>query len=144
MARLIPGPFRRGGPIDAQAARPLKAIFAAREGRYCGRRVTVAICQLGQKINYKTVQRLMVETGLQSLVWPKKRLARRFAADAAKQKWVTDVTEFIVAGGKLYHSPITDLFNSEIIAFETARRAAFFLGSSSDARGFFPQGGPYA
>ncbi len=110
------------------------------------------------EINYKTVQRLMVEMGLKSLVRPKKyrsnrgdagrlapdRLRWQFAADAAKQKRVTDVTKFNVAGGKLYLSPIMDLFNSEIIAFETARGAAFFLGGSSDARGFFPEGRPYA
>lgn len=54
-------------------------------------------------------------------------LRRQFAADAANQKWVTDVTEFNVAGEKLYLSPVMDLFNGEIIAFETARRPAFKL-----------------
>lgn len=88
----------------------------------------MAIRQLGQNVNHKTVQRLMVEMGLKSLVRPKKYLLRRqFAADAANQKWVTDVTEFNVAGEKLYLSPVMDLFNGEIIAFETARRPAFKL-----------------
>jgi putative transposase len=40
---------------------------------------------------------------------------------------VTDVTEFNVAGEKLYLSPVMDLFNGEIIAFETARRPVFKL-----------------
>lgn len=78
----------------------------------------MAIRQLGQNVNHKTVQRLMVEMGLKSLVRPKKYrsykgdagraapdlLRRQFAADAANQKWVTDVTEFNVAGEKLYLS----------------------------------------
>ncbi|MDQ0561571.1 transposase InsO family protein [Rhizobium mesoamericanum] len=140
----MPRPASHRRPHRCPSRLPSQGNLAAREGRYCGRRVIVAIRQLGQKINYKTVQRLMIELGLKPLAWPKKRLARQFAADAAKQKWVTDVTEFIVAGGKLYLSPIMDLFISEIIAFETARRAAFFLAGSSDARGFFPEGGPYA
>ena len=47
-------------------------------------------------------------------------LKRQFAADAANQKWVTDVSEFDVAGEKLYLSPVMDMFNGEIIAVETA------------------------
>ena len=119
----------------------ITAIFDAHKGRYGYRRVTAAVRQLGQKVNHKTVQRLMVEMGLKSLVRPKKyrsykgdagRLApdllrRQFAAEAANQKWVTDVTEFNVAGEKLYLSPVMDLFNGEIIAFETARRPVFKL-----------------
>ena len=35
------------------------------------------------------------------------------------------MTEFNVAGEKLYLSPILDLFNGEIIAFETARRPVY-------------------
>jgi transposase InsO family protein len=90
----------------------IKAIFALHKGRYGYRRVTAAIRQLGQKINHKTVQRLMVEMGLKSLVRPKKYrsykgsvgrvapdlLKRQFTAPGANQKWATDVTEFNVAG----------------------------------------------
>ena len=83
----------------------------------------------------------MGQMGLKSLVRPKKYrsykkdagrvapdlLKRQFKAEAANQKWVTDVTEFNVAGEKLYLSPVMDLFNGEIIAFETARRPVFKL-----------------
>jgi putative transposase len=41
-------------------------------------------------------------------------LNRGFTASQANQKWVTDVTEFSVAGKKLYLSPVMDLFNGEI------------------------------
>ncbi len=54
-------------------------------------------------------------------------LQRQFEADKPNQKWVTDVTEFKVGSEKLYLSPIMDLFNGEIIAFQTQRRPMFGL-----------------
>lgn len=119
----------------------IRSIFEQHKGRYGYRRVTAAIRGRGEAVNHKTVQRLMVEMGLQSVVRPKKyrsykgqagRVApdliqRRFKAERMNQKWVTDVTEFNVAGEKLFLSPVMDLHNGEIIAFETARRPVFKL-----------------
>lgn len=119
----------------------IRSLFDRHKGRYGYRRVTAALRQTGDIINHKTIQRLMQEMGLKSLVRPKKYraykggvghaapnlLERRFTADSANQKWVTDVTEFHVGGQKLYLSPVMDLFNGEIIAFETARRPEFSL-----------------
>lgn len=119
----------------------IKTIFATHKGRYGYRRVTAALRSLGETVNHKTVQRLMTEMGLKSLVRPKKYrsyrgeagrvapdlLQRQFAAEHMNQKWVTDVTEFNVAGEKLYLSPVMDLHNSEIIAYETAGRPHFKL-----------------
>jgi putative transposase len=116
-------------------------IFARHKGRYGYRRVTAAIRQLGRKVNHKTVQGLMGKLGLKSLVRPKKYrsykgevgqaatnvLKRQFEATCPNQKWVTDVTEFKVLGERLYLSPIMDLFNGEIIAFETSKRPVFTL-----------------
>ncbi len=86
----------------------------------------------------------MNELGLKSLARPKKYrsykgnvgqaapnvLQRKFEAQGANQKWVTDVTEFNVSGEKLYLSPVMDLYNGEIVAFEMARRPAFELVDS--------------
>ncbi|OEZ57051.1 integrase core domain protein [Duganella sp. HH105] len=86
----------------------------------------------------------MGKLGLKSLVRPKKYrsykgevgqaapnvLQRQFEALGPNQKWVTDVTEFNVAGDKLYLSPVMDLYNGEIIAFETSTRPVFQLVSS--------------
>ena len=122
----------------------IQSIFALHKGRYGYRRVTLAIRNLGQQVNHKTVQRQMSKLGLKSLVRPKKYrsykgavgqaadnvLQRQFEAKAANQKWVTDVTEFNVAGEKLYLSPVMDLYNGEIVAFETAKRPVFKLVSS--------------
>ena len=116
-------------------------IFARHKGRYGYRRITAAIRQLGKKINHKTIQGLMGKLGLKSLVRPKKYrsykgeigqaaphvLERQFDTTCANQKWVTDVTEFKVCGERLYLSPIMDLYNGEIIAFETSKRPVFAL-----------------
>ncbi len=119
----------------------IKKVFHTHKGRYGYRRITPAIRQLGHTANHKTVQRLMVEMGLKSLMRPNKHrsykgdvgriapdlIKRQFTAGAINQKWVTDITEFNVAGEKLYLSPVMDLCNGEIIAFETARRPVFKL-----------------
>lgn len=122
----------------------IKSIFHDHKGRYGYRRITGALRSLGQRINHKTVQRLMDELGLKSLVRPKKYksykgevgrtapnyLRRKFWARRANQKWVTDVTEFKVAGKKLYLSPVLDLHNGEIVAFETAEKPVFEMVES--------------
>lgn len=124
-----------------QLKEQIRALFNRHQGRYGYRRITAGLRQLGYQANHKTVQRLMGTLGLKSLVRPKKyrsfkgevgqaapnTLQRRFKAETANQKWVTDVTEFHVAGEKLYLSPVLDLYNGEIIAFETSRRPAFDL-----------------
>jgi putative transposase len=122
----------------------IKAIFERHKGRYGYRRITATLCQMGRQVNHKTVVRLMKQLGLKSLVRLKKYrsyrgevggtapnvLQRQFEAHGPNEKWVTDVTEFNVAGGKLYLSPILDLYNGEIVAFETAKRPAFQLVSN--------------
>ena len=52
-------------------------------------------------------------------------LERKFKATAPNQKWATDMTEFNVAGNKLYLSPIIDLFKQEIISYELNERPVF-------------------
>jgi putative transposase len=122
----------------------IKAIYEQHKGRYGYRRITEALRQLGTPANHKTVQRLMGELGLKSLVKIKKYksykgevgrtapniLKRKFTAKRPQQKLVTDVTEFKVNGEKLYFSPVMDLFNGEIIASEISRRPAFAMVES--------------
>lgn len=124
-----------------QLKKQIRTLFDRHKGRYGYRRITAGLRQLGNQVNHKLVQRLMSLLGLKSLVRPKKyrsykgevgqaaphELQRQFKAEAANQKWVTDVTEFNVAGEKLYLSPVLDLYNGEIVAFETSRRPGFGL-----------------
>jgi putative transposase len=131
----------KAGDKDAELKAMIRAEFERHKGRYGYRRITAALRQLGKHVNHKVVQRLMGELKLKSLVRPKKyksykgevgqaapnELNRQFEANAANKKWVTDVTEFNVAGEKLYLSPVLDLYNGEIIAFEMNRRPEFKL-----------------
>jgi len=109
----------------------ISTIFHDHKGRYGYRRITLELRNQGFLINHKTVQRLMKELGLKSLVRMKKYrsykgkigkivpniLKRDFGATKPNEKWVTDVTEFHLFGEKLYLSPVLDLFNGEIIAY---------------------------
>lgn len=121
----------------------IKAEYERHKGRYGYRRITAAIRQAGQSVNHKTVQRLMGQLKLKSLVRVKKyrswrgevgRIApnllnREFSAQQPNQKWVTDVTEFNVLGQKLYLSPVLDLYNGEIVAYQMNTRPVFELVS---------------
>jgi len=131
------------GDKDAQVKEEIQAEFHRHHGRYGYRRITAALRQAGRIINHKAVQRLMGELGLKSLVRPKKYksykadameasedvLQRDFEADRPNEKWVTDVTEFKVAGRKVYLSPIMDLYNREIVAYEIRERPSLDLVS---------------
>jgi putative transposase len=127
------------GDKYAELKRSIRTIYAHHKGRYGYRRITDELRENGATVTHNTVQRLMVEMELKSLVRIKKYssykgevgttapnlLLRNFEAKAVNEKWVTDVTEFKVAGIKLFLSPIMDLCTGEIIAFETDTRPSF-------------------
>lgn len=117
------------------------ALYHRHKGRYGYRRITLALRRSGWLVNHKRVQRLMQQMRLISIVRPKKyrsykgqegRIApniiqRQFEAKRPNEKWVTDVTEFNVAGEKLYLSPLMDLYNGEILAYTMQRRPVLGL-----------------
>ena len=119
----------------------IKAIYHQHKGRYGYRRITLALKNMGLVINHKCVQKLMQSMKLKSRIRITKYrsyrgqvgrvadnvLQRQFESNQPNQNWVTDVTEFNVRGEKLYLSPIMDLFNGEIIAFQMERRPIFRL-----------------
>ena len=114
----------------------IRKIYHYHKGRYGYRRITLALRKQGLRINHKTVQRLMAELSLRSVIRAKKYrawkgrtgeaapniLSRNFGASKANEKWVTDVTEFPVQGKKLYLSSVLDLFNREVIAYSLSER----------------------
>lgn len=120
----------------ADDKRQILTLFHKHKGRYGYRRITLARRREGSLLNHKTVQRLMQQLDLASCIRRKKYtsykgrygkaagnvLNRQFSADKPNQKWVTDVTEFKIAGEKLYLSPILDLYNGEIISYQMASR----------------------
>lgn len=94
--------------------------------------LTAELRRQGLGVNHKTVQKLMVEMQLKSLVRPKRykafqgavaeaapnHLQRDFKAAQPNEKWATDVTEFKVNNRKLYLSPVMDLYNREIVPYD--------------------------
>ena len=119
-------------------------VFAHHKGRYGYRRVAAAIRATGVLRDPKTVQRCMVKLGLKSPVRAKRYksfkgeigttapnvLERDFGATGVNEKWVTDVTEFKVAGGKVYLSPIMDLCTGEIITFTMDTRPSLEMATT--------------
>lgn len=128
----------------------IKTIFTYHKGRYGYRRITSVLRQESFLVNHKTVQRLMGQLQLKSLVRPKKYrsykgsiegiapnfLQQQFSAQRPNQKWVTDVTEFHVYGQKLYLSPIMDLYNGEIISYQIAPRPTLAMVSTMLSKAF--------
>lgn len=114
----------------------IREIYHWHKGRYGYRRILLSLRNQGLSANHKTVQRLMAELSLRSLIRVKKYrswkgetgktapniLSRDFGASKANEKWVTDVTEFSLKGEKLYLSPVLDLFNREIISYSLSER----------------------
>ena len=131
----------RAGDKYARLKEKITSIFEQHKKRYGYRRVHAQLRNMGEAVNHKLVQRLMRELGLKSPVRRKKYnawrgdlhpaspnvLARSFKAAQPNSKWVTDVTEFNVNGDKLYLSPVMDLYNGEIIAYEMQERPQYQL-----------------
>lgn len=125
---------------DGTVKAEIMQIYHQHKGRYGYRRITATLRNKGLTINHKKVERLMNEAGIKSLVRIKKYqsykgqqgtivrnlLKRNFKARKPYQKWVTDVTEFAVAGKKLYFSPVLDLYNSEVISYSISDRPTFY------------------
>lgn len=97
-----------------------------------------------ERVDHKTVQRLMNEQSLKAVIRVKKYrswkgelgkiapniLQRNVRATRPNAKWVADVTEFAVAGQKLYLSPIIDLFKGEVISHMMSERPVMNMVST--------------
>lgn len=128
-------------------------IYYRHKGRYGYRRMTLQLNNEGYKVNHKTVKRLMVKMGLygitprakyksykgdfngtvKNLLLEKKvdeekhktYYVRNFTTTKPNEKWTTDISEFHIAAGKLYLSPILDMFNGEIVAYNISRTPVY-------------------
>ncbi|MBQ3774752.1 MAG: IS3 family transposase, partial [Ruminobacter sp.] len=131
----------------------IKAIYAEHKERYGYRRITMELARRGVCANHKKVQRLMQKYKLKGItprakyksykgdfngtvknlllnkvVDTKKHktyYTRNFCTTAVNQKWTTDVSEFHIAAGKLYLSPIMDMHNAEIVSFNISKSPNF-------------------
>ena len=116
---------RLGVPCKhAQLRQHIRQVFHAAKARYGHRRVRLALARLGIKVSKKLVAKLMAQEGLVCITRPRRRyssyrggvskiapnvLNRQFHAERPNQKWVSDVTEFRIAGVKVYLSPMIDV-----------------------------------
>ena len=124
-------------------------IFNDNKSRYGYRRITLELNNRGYKINHKKVERLMKALSLfasqprakyksykgdvgktcKNLLIDKEvdevkcvtKYKQNFKTTSFNQKWTTDISEFHIAAGKLYLSPILDMHNREIISFVVSR-----------------------
>ncbi len=128
-------------------------IFYAHKERYGYRRIALELRNMGYTINHKKVKRLMSVMGLYGKT-PKAKYKsykgdmkgttknlllnkvvdeenhktyyeRNFNTTRCNEIWSTDVSEFHIAAGKLYLSPILDLYNREIVSFNISKSPNF-------------------
>ena len=139
--------------FDAKNAGLIEAIkerFGAAKGRYGVRRVAAELRSLGFAVNHKKVQRLMRKAGLSArrkaihynsyrgtggkvaddliiaeYVRKDGRVHHKsdFSCDGPNRKWTTDVSQFSFPWGKCYLSPIKDMFDGRIVAYDLSLRA---------------------
>lgn len=114
----------------------IQSIYDEHHGNYGYRRIHLELRNRGFIVNHKKIQRLMKRLGLKARIRRKRKYSsyrgeigkkadnlinRQFSASKPYEKCYTDVTEFALAEGKLYLSPVLDGYNSEIIDFTVSR-----------------------
>ena len=126
---------------ETELERLIKAEFTRNKGRYGVRRIAASLRGKGHPINHKVVQRIMKKLGLKGKTAKKRRkyssfmgevgkvadnlLQRKFRVNTPNKVFVTDVTEFSLEWGKVYLSPVMDLYNRQIIGYDIARHPDF-------------------
>ena len=131
----------------------ITTIYANNHKRYGYRRITLQLKNEGWTVNHKTVKRLMSKLSLYGITPRAKyksykgdfngtvdnhllykrvdtknhrtEYIRDFSTSDVNEKWTTDVSEFHIAAGKLYLSPILDMHNREIVSYNISRKPDF-------------------
>ena len=113
----------------------IRESFERNKHRYGYRRVLLDLRNQGWVVNHKLVYKLMHEMGLRAKVRQHRpyisysgtvsriadnKLERKFTPDKPNTVFVSDVTEFRIAGRKVYLSPVMDLFDRSIVAHTVA------------------------
>jgi len=131
--------LRRGTPRDAVKERIL-AVYTRSKGLYGCRKIAYALAKGSDglapvRINFKTVNRMEREMGLETRYRKKKYVhvkgeesgkapnivSRDFRSDAPMRKLTTDVTEWYTPYGKIFLSSVIDMFNREVLAYDISQ-----------------------
>lgn len=136
----------RRGDRQAELKAAITTSFEDSHRRYGHRRVHDGLIKQGWRVAKKTVLKLMRQLALRGPGRRRRRynsfagevgkiapnlLAREFTATAPNQKWVTDVTQFAVGKQKVYFSPIMDLFDRQIIAYQISSAPTLTLTNTA-------------
>ena len=131
----------------------ITTIYTVNHKRYGYRRITLQLKNDGWMVNHKVVKRLMSKLNLYGItprakyksykgdfngtvdnkllykrVDTKRHRAeyiRDFSTTDVNEKWTTDVSEFHIAAGKLYLSPILDMHNREIVSYNISKSPGY-------------------
>ena len=119
----------------AELKQAIRDSFQRNKHRYGYRRVLLDLRNQGWVVNHKLVYKLMRAMGLKAKIRQRRpyisytgtisyiaenTLERNFTPDRLNTVFVSDVTEFKVAGRKVYLSPVMDLFDRSIVAHTVA------------------------
>ena len=128
-------------------------MFEKHKSRYGYRRIILSLNNDLQGVNHKRIQRIMRENGLfgkqakhkyhsykgdngeskENLLLVKEEnkdthvitFKRDFTTTGPNQKWTTDVSMFKISEGKLYLSPIMDMYDGSIISYDISTNPDF-------------------
>ncbi len=146
---------KRNDPDEKHAdlMNAISTIFIDHRMHYGYRRITLQLKNEGWIVNHKTVKRLMSRSKLYGITPRAKyksykgnfngtvdnkllykqvdrkkhttKLIRDFSTTSVNEKWTTDVSEFHIAAGKLYLSPILDMHNREIVSYNISKSPGY-------------------
>jgi transposase InsO family protein/transposase-like protein len=122
----------RLGDRYAGIRQDISELFEANHRCYGYRRIHAALARQCVCVSEKVVRRLMKQERLAVAVTRRRRYSsyqgeldvapenlinRDFDAVAPNQKWLTDITEFHLAAGKVYLSPVIDCFDGLVVSW---------------------------
>lgn len=132
----------RVGDRYARARERIRLVVRAHDRTFGSERVWLALRNGDDggtplRISEKVVRRIMREEGLGPVYNKRKRayssyrgeisahpgnkVARRFHASAPNKLWLTDITQFTLAGYKCYLSVIVDCFDGKVVAHRLSK-----------------------
>jgi transposase InsO family protein len=124
----------------AELRSQVRKIFDEAHSCYGYRRIHAVAKKAGAFVSEKVIRRIMKDEHLAVSNIRKKKYSsyageispeieniidRDFSADTPNAKWLTDITEFSIAAGKVYLSPIIDCFDGMAVSWT--------IGTSPDA-----------
>jgi len=121
----------------ADARLAITDVFERNHRCYGYRRMRAALSRQKLCLSEKVVQRLMRQECLSVAVKKRRRygsylgeispapdnlINRDFQATGPNEKWLTDITEFQIAAGKVYLSPMIDCFDGLVVSWTLGTR----------------------